>query len=69
MMVEHRPVLTFVTHATLILGALVLAFPIYVTFVASTHTLEVVSKSFPTPSREPPGGELPASGCGLSSSG
>ena len=46
-MVEHRPVLTFVTHATLILGALVLAFPIYVTFVASTHTLEVVSKSFP----------------------
>jgi len=47
MMVEHRPVLTFVTHATLILGALVLAFPIYVTFVASTHTLEVVSKSFP----------------------
>jgi sn-glycerol 3-phosphate transport system permease protein len=46
-MVEHRPVLTFVTHATLILGALVLAFPIYVTFVASTHTLEVVTKSFP----------------------
>ena len=47
MMVEHRSVLTFVTHATLILGALVLAFPIYVTFVASTHTLEEIAKSFP----------------------
>jgi sn-glycerol 3-phosphate transport system permease protein len=47
MMVEHRPALTFVTHATLILGALVLAFPIYVTFVASTHTLEEITKSFP----------------------
>jgi sn-glycerol 3-phosphate transport system permease protein len=46
-MVEHRPVLMFVTQATLILGALVLAFPIYVTFVASTHTLEAVTKSFP----------------------
>ncbi|MCU0603162.1 MAG: sn-glycerol-3-phosphate ABC transporter permease UgpE [Desulfobacterales bacterium] len=47
MMVEHRPVLTFFTHAVLILGALVLAFPIYITFVASTHTLEEVTRSFP----------------------
>jgi sn-glycerol 3-phosphate transport system permease protein len=47
MMVEHRPVLTFFTHAALILGALVLAFPIYITFVASTHTLEEVTRSFP----------------------
>jgi len=46
-MVEHRPFLTFVTHAVLILGALVLAFPIYVTFVASTHPLEAITKSFP----------------------
>jgi len=46
-MVERRPLLTFVTHAVLVLGALVLAFPIYVTFVASTHTLEAITKSFP----------------------
>jgi sn-glycerol 3-phosphate transport system permease protein len=46
-MVERRPLLTWVTHGVLILGALVLAFPIYVTFVASTHTLEAITKSFP----------------------
>jgi sn-glycerol 3-phosphate transport system permease protein len=46
-MVERRPLLTCVTHAVLILGALILAFPIYVTFVASTHTLEAITKSFP----------------------
>jgi len=45
-MVEHRPWLTFVTHAVLILGALIIAFPIYVTFVASTHTLGEVTSSF-----------------------
>jgi sn-glycerol 3-phosphate transport system permease protein len=47
MMVEHRPVLTFVTHAVLILGMMILAFPIYVTFVASTHTLEEIASQFP----------------------
>jgi sn-glycerol 3-phosphate transport system permease protein len=46
-MLERRPLLIFFTHAVLILGALVMAFPIYVTFVASTHTLEAISKSFP----------------------
>lgn len=46
-MVERRPLLTLVTHAVLILGALVLAFPIYVTFVASTHTLDEITKAFP----------------------
>jgi sn-glycerol 3-phosphate transport system permease protein len=46
MMVEHRPVLTFVTHAVLILGMMILAFPIYVTFVASTHTLEEIASQF-----------------------
>jgi sn-glycerol 3-phosphate transport system permease protein len=39
-MVENRPGLTFFSHAILILGVLVIAFPLYVTFVASTHTLE-----------------------------
>ena len=41
-MVENRPGLTFLSHAVLILGVLLVAFPLYVTFVASTHTLETV---------------------------
>ena len=39
-MVENRPWLTYMTHGVLWLGVLVVAFPIYVTFVASTHTLK-----------------------------
>jgi sn-glycerol 3-phosphate transport system permease protein len=39
-MVENRPGLTILSHAVLILGVLLVAFPLYVTFVASTHTLE-----------------------------
>lgn len=46
-MVEHRPWLTFITHALLILGCLLIAFPIYITFVASTHTLDEITSSFP----------------------
>jgi sn-glycerol 3-phosphate transport system permease protein len=46
-MVEHRPWLTFFTHAILILGCVVIAFPIYTTFVASTHSLEDITSSFP----------------------
>jgi sn-glycerol 3-phosphate transport system permease protein len=38
--VEHRPAWTVVTHAVLILGIFVVAFPVYVTLVASTHTSE-----------------------------
>ena len=39
-MVEKRPLLTALSHAVLILGVLLIAFPVYVTFVASTHTLQ-----------------------------
>jgi sn-glycerol 3-phosphate transport system permease protein len=39
-MVENRPFLTFLSHAVMVLGVLVIAFPVYVTFVASTHPLE-----------------------------
>lgn len=46
-MVEHRPWLTFLTHAILILGCIIIAFPIYTTFVASTHTLDAITSSFP----------------------
>jgi sn-glycerol 3-phosphate transport system permease protein len=46
-MVEHRPFLTFITHAALIIGCLIIAFPIYITLVASTHTLEEITSTFP----------------------
>ncbi len=39
-MVERRPAWTLVTHAVLILGLVVVVFPVYVTLVASTHTAE-----------------------------
>ncbi len=41
-MVENRPFLDFLTHAVLLLGVAVIAFPVYVTFVASTITAEEV---------------------------
>ena len=41
-MVENRPFLTFVSHAVLLLGVAVVAFPLYVTFVASTRTVEEI---------------------------
>jgi len=40
--VENRPVARFVSHAVLILGVIVVAFPLYVTFVASTQSLEQI---------------------------
>jgi len=46
-MVEHRPWFTFLTHAILILGCIIIAFPIYTTFVASTHSLDEITSSFP----------------------
>ena len=42
-MVENRPYLNFFTHLTLIIGVLLTLFPIWMTFVASTHTGEVLS--------------------------
>jgi sn-glycerol 3-phosphate transport system permease protein len=39
-MVENRPWLTVFAHTILIAGILVIAFPLYVTFVASTRTLD-----------------------------
>jgi sn-glycerol 3-phosphate transport system permease protein len=41
-MVERRPSLGLLAHAILILGVFVVAFPVYVTFVASTHTAQDV---------------------------
>ena len=39
-MVERRPTLGLLAHAILILGVLLVAFPLYVTFVASTQTAQ-----------------------------
>lgn len=36
-MVENRPILDFLTHLVLITGVLIVAFPVYTAFVASTH--------------------------------
>ncbi len=41
-MVERRPLLTFLSHFVLILGVLVVAFPLYLTFVASTQTAQAI---------------------------
>ena len=41
-MVERRPTLGILAHAVLILGVLVVAFPLYVTFVASTQTADQI---------------------------
>ena len=54
-MVERRPLLTLLTHLGLVLGILVIAFPLYVTFVASTLTLEQVLE---VPMRLLPGDRL-----------
>jgi sn-glycerol 3-phosphate transport system permease protein len=39
-LIERRPVLTFTSHVVVLLGILVVAFPIYLTFIASTHTAQ-----------------------------
>ncbi|CAB1060560.1 Glycerol-3-phosphate ABC transporter, permease protein UgpE (TC 3.A.1.1.3) [Olavius sp. associated proteobacterium Delta 1] len=39
-MVENRPLQNVITHGILILGIVVVIFPIYITFVASTHRSE-----------------------------
>ncbi|WP_039761008.1 sn-glycerol-3-phosphate ABC transporter permease UgpE [Bartonella queenslandensis] len=37
-MVENRPVLKFLTHITLIVGIIIICFPVYVAIIASTHS-------------------------------
>ena len=39
-MVERRPLATVISHLVLILGVILVAFPLYITFVASTHTAQ-----------------------------
>ena len=54
-MVERRPWLKFVTHAVLLIGVLIVAFPVYITFIASTHSAEAIVQ---TPMPLLPGGSL-----------
>jgi len=54
-MVERRPFLTVLAHVVMILGALMIAFPIYLAFVASTHTAQEIIQ-VPMPLR--PGGNF-----------
>ena len=41
-MIENSPIRTMVAHALLVGGILIVAFPIYYTFVASTHALQTI---------------------------
>jgi sn-glycerol 3-phosphate transport system permease protein len=41
-MVERRPLLSLLSHLILILGVLIVALPVYVTFVASTRTTDEI---------------------------
>ncbi len=54
-MIERRPWLDWFTHGVLIVGVAIVAFPIYMTFVASTNTLRDVVQ-IPMPVL--PGGEF-----------
>ncbi len=44
-MVERRPWLTAFSHLVLIVGVLIVAFPVYITFVASTQTSDAIVQS------------------------
>ncbi|MDF2798641.1 MAG: sn-glycerol-3-phosphate transporter permease UgpE [Devosia sp.] len=43
-MVENRPILNILTHLLLIVGVAVVAFPVYLAFVASTHGADAFSR-------------------------
>jgi sn-glycerol 3-phosphate transport system permease protein len=46
-MIERRPGLTFLTHAILLAGVAIIAFPLYLTLVASTQTAEQITQAIP----------------------
>jgi sn-glycerol 3-phosphate transport system permease protein len=46
-MVERRPALTLIAHLVLLLGVLIVAFPVYVTFIASTQTSQQIVTQVP----------------------
>ena len=46
-MVENRPAATLLSHLVLVLGVIIVAFPVYITFVASTQTAEQIVQNVP----------------------
>jgi sn-glycerol 3-phosphate transport system permease protein len=46
-MVENRPVATVLSHLVLVLGVIIVAFPVYITFMASTQTAEQIVQNVP----------------------
>ncbi|MBS7779531.1 sn-glycerol-3-phosphate ABC transporter permease UgpE [Acidovorax sp. CCYZU-2555] len=44
-MVDRRPWITILSHLVLIVGVLIVAFPLYLAFVASTHTADAIVQS------------------------
>ena len=46
-MIERRPIANFFSHAVLILGVAIVAFPLYLAFVASTQSQEQIAASNP----------------------
>jgi sn-glycerol 3-phosphate transport system permease protein len=46
-MIENRPVATFIAHLVLVLGVMIVGFPVYITFVASTQTAEQIVQNVP----------------------
>jgi sn-glycerol 3-phosphate transport system permease protein len=46
-MIERRPAATVLSHLVLVLGVLIVAFPVYLTFVASTQTAEQIVQNVP----------------------
>ena len=46
-MIEKRPGLTVLSHVILLLGVLIVGFPLYITLVGSTQTAEQIAQAFP----------------------
>ncbi len=46
-MIENRPTANLLSHVVLVLGVLIVGFPVYITFVASTQTAEQIVQNVP----------------------
>lgn len=55
-MIEKRPIADTLSHLVLVLGVLIVGFPVYLTFIASTQTAEAIVQNVPMSLA--PGGNL-----------
>ena len=61
-MVQNRPILDIVSHLVLIIGILIVALPIWITFVAATHDPLRICLLYTSPSpRDQRGSRMPSS--------